>query len=156
MRERSILELGRKAYRDEQVSVWASRSQDPEALARRLEDGRQAWIAVDEAGQPAGLIDLEADGHIDMLYVSPEAVGTGVAKALYDVVEQVARRHGIVRLHTEASELAKPFFERQGFGLLHRRDLELDGVPIHNFKMEKILNLAKLFRSSLSCEMRGE
>ncbi|MBB3032974.1 hypothetical protein [Alteriqipengyuania lutimaris] len=55
---------------------------------------------------------------------------------------------GATRLYTEASELARPAFERAGYHgaferagyhVSHRRDFEVDGVAIHNFAMEKVL-----------------
>jgi putative acetyltransferase len=54
-----------------------------------------------------------------------------------------ARRAGIGRLFTEASELARPVFERAGYALLHRRDFTIamgdEHIPIHNYAMEKAL-----------------
>jgi putative acetyltransferase len=35
--------------------------------------------------------------------------------------------------------MAKPFFERRGFVVVRRNDFLLDGVPIHNYRMEKML-----------------
>jgi hypothetical protein len=35
--------------------------------------------------------------------------------------------------------MAKPFFERRGFVLVRRNDFRLEGVPIHNYHMEKQL-----------------
>jgi putative acetyltransferase len=46
---------------------------------------------------------------------------------------------GIQRLFTEASELARRFFERKGFTVLERQDMILRGVPIHNYRMAKTL-----------------
>ena len=47
------------------------------------------------------------------------------------------RRRGLHRIFVEASELARPLFERRDFTLLGRNDLVLDGVDIHNYLMEK-------------------
>ena len=82
---------------------------------------------------------LEPDGHIDRLYSAPEAAGRGVASRLYDATEAAARAQGISRLFTEASELARRFFERKGFTVLERQDNILHGVPIHNYRMAKTL-----------------
>ena len=44
-------------------------------------------------------------------------------------------------LFTEASELARRLFERKGFVVVERRDIVLrDGVPIHNYRMTKVLD----------------
>ena len=139
MRERSIRQIGARAYSAAQIEAWAARSRDAAALAVRMGDGLQAFIAVDGADAPAGLIDLEDDGHIDMLYTAPEAAGQGIAGRMLAHVEALARKAGIGLLHTEASEVARPVFERHGFEVTHRRDFDIDGVPIHNYKMEKRL-----------------
>ncbi|MGB3625975.1 MAG: hypothetical protein WA989_09105, partial [Henriciella sp.] len=52
-------------------------------------------------------------------------------------VEDQARAQGTTRLYTEASEAAKSAFAKAGFDVLHRRELEVDGVAIHNWAMEK-------------------
>jgi putative acetyltransferase len=41
---------------------------------------------------------------------------------------------------TETSELARRLFERKGFVVLERQDLLIRGVPIHNYRMTKILD----------------
>ena len=84
-------------------------------------------------------IDLEPDGDIDRLFCAPEAAGRGVASRLYESLETAARAQGIERLFTEASELARRFFERKGFTVLQRQDKILRGVPIHNYRMAKTL-----------------
>ncbi|MCI5047829.1 MAG: GNAT family N-acetyltransferase [Aquisalinus sp.] len=133
----SIEELGPRDYSAAQVAVWASRVPDASVLQARLTDGRKVFVA--ESGKPVGFIDLEPDGHIDLLYVTPDVAGTGVAVALYKTLEQAARQTGLTRLYTEASEGARRFFLKQGFTELHRRDFDLSGIKIHNYTMEKRL-----------------
>ncbi len=134
---RSTEELGPRDYSPAQVAAWASRVPDASAFRSRLTDGRKVFVA--ELGKPVGFIDLEPDGHIDLLYVTPDVAGTGVAVALYKTLEQAARQTGLTRLYTEASEAARRFFLKQGFTELHRRDFDLSGIKIHNYAMEKRL-----------------
>jgi putative acetyltransferase len=136
---RSVLGLGPRDYTPAQVAAWAARSPGPEALARRWDDGRAAFVALDGADRPAGFADLEADGHIDLLYVAPEAAGAGTGAALVAAVEREARERGIARLYVEASEAARRLLLRHGFAELRRRDFEIGGVAIHNYAMEKRL-----------------
>ena len=77
--------------------------------------------------------------HIDRLYCAPEAAGRGIASQLYDAIETAARAQGIKQMFTEASELARRFFERKGFTVLERQDKILRSVPIHNYRMAKTL-----------------
>lgn len=133
---RSVRHYGPRAYTPEQVAVWAATA-DVAETAARCGDGRYVVVAQGDAGTVLGFADLEADGHLDMLYVAPEAEGLHVGSQLYAAIEAHARRRGLRRIFVEASELARPLFERRGFTLLGRNDLVLDGVDIHNYRMEK-------------------
>jgi putative acetyltransferase len=133
---RSVRHFGPRAYTPEQVAVWAATA-DIARTAARCSDGRHVVVAQDDAGTVLGFADLEADGHLDMLYVAPEAEGLHVGSQLYAAIEAHARRRGLRRIFVEASELARPLFERRGFTLLGRSDLMMDSVAIHNYRMEK-------------------
>jgi putative acetyltransferase len=56
---------------------------------------------------------------------------------LDDAIGTEAPAQGIERLFTEASELARRFFERKGFLALQRQDKILRGVSIRNYRMAK-------------------
>lgn len=126
-------------YRPAQIAAWSPEAPDPARFLARGRDGRTLLVAEDASGALLAYGDVEADGHIDHLYCRPDAAGSGIAAMLYAALEEAARSRGIDRLHTEASEPARRFFERRGFALLHRRDFTLAGVPIHNYAMEKRL-----------------
>jgi putative acetyltransferase len=104
-----------------------------------MSDGRRGLVAIDDDGRLIGFTDIEADGHIHFLYVAPDARGQGVADVLLDAIEAVAVEARITRLYSEASEAARRFLIRRGFVVLHRRDFEVGGVPIHNYAVEKRL-----------------
>jgi putative acetyltransferase len=135
---RSVAHYGPAAYSPAQVQAWAA-SISEEKLEARIGDGRHVLVAVDGTGNLLGWGDLEADGHIDFLYSAPEARGRRVGTALYDALERYALAAAMPRLYVEASELARPLFERRGFALVRRNDLVVGGVAIHNFSMEKML-----------------
>ena len=67
------------------------------------------------------------------------AAGSGVARVLLETAEALAPLSGARRLYAEASETARPVFERLGFSVIGRRDFEVAGVPIHNWAVEKPL-----------------
>lgn len=137
---RSIEAIGSRDYTPQQVAAWAARVASPERIHERATDGRTTLVAVDHGDRPIGFIDLEHDGHIDFLYCAPEAVGQGAASALYDALEAGARRRGVDRLYAEASEAARRFFLKKGFIVTARHALVIDGVPIHNYAVEKALS----------------
>ena len=129
--------LGSRRYSPEQVAAWSPASADPARWDRQFADGRIVLVSVDEVGEILAFATLEPDGHLDHLYASPDAAGTGVASRLLDRVIGTADAAGIGRLFTEASDLARGLFERKGFHVMQRREFEIRGVLIHNWAMER-------------------
>jgi putative acetyltransferase len=137
--ERAVRDIGARDYSAEQVAAWVGQGPRAERFREKIMDGRRGWVAVDDAGRVMGFVDLEADGHIDFLYVDPDAAGQGVATRMLDELERVARSTGIKRLYVEASESARRVFERRGYTVTARRDFEISDVAIHNYAMERWL-----------------
>ena len=135
--EASVRGLGARDYSAAQIEAWASLTPTAETLTGRMQDGRTRLVAITDA--TVGFIDLETDGHIDLLYVSPAAAGQGVARTLLETAEALTPLSGAARLYAEASETARPVFERLGFAVVARRDFEVAGVAIHNWAVEKPL-----------------
>lgn len=130
---------GRQAYSERQVQAWAPAPYDAAEYDELAADGRILLVAVDAQDRPVAWADLETNGHIDHIFCHPESGRRGAGTALYERIEQLARELKLQRLYVEASEIAKPFFERQGFRVIDRRDFEIGGVPIHNYAMDKTL-----------------
>lgn len=118
----SVRTLGPADYSAAQVQAWAAAGPTAARFAERMADGRKAFVVETDEGQFAGFVDLEADGHIDFLYVAPAAKGRGAAGRLLDAVEGEAVSAGVSRLYAEASEAARRFFVGRGFAVLNRRD----------------------------------
>ncbi len=131
----AIREVASRDYAPAQIDAWAQ--VDRAAWASRRLD-RPTWVAV--IGPAAvGFTDLEPDGHLDMMFVHPAHQGVGVATALLGTVEAAARAQGLVRLFTEASLTARPFFERRGFSVVAAQCVEKRGQRLKNFRMAKVL-----------------
>jgi putative acetyltransferase len=137
---RAVREVASRAYSREQVEAWAIFPPPADLYMRKAADGRVLLVAVDDEDQPVAYADLDPTGLIDHLFCLPEAIGTGAAAALFVGLEDQARQWGLARIFVEASELARPFFERRGFANLGRNDFLMRGVPIHNYSMEKRLD----------------
>jgi putative acetyltransferase len=105
--------------------------------------GHIILVAADASQVPVAYALLEPEGHLDRLYNHPAHTRRGLAARLLAEAEVIASDRGLERLFTEASELARPSFERAGYAVTQRRDFEIlhDGkaVAIHNYAMEKRL-----------------
>lgn len=137
--QRAIREVASRDYDAAQVAAWS-------AVDRAEWDDwrltRPTWVAVRD-GQIAGFSDLEAYGHLDMMFVHPKAQGMGVASLLLRQVEAAAREQGLDRIFTEASLTAHPFFSARGFETIQRQEVTVDGESFVNFRMHKRLLPAK-------------
>ena len=122
-------------YDEKQNTVWAPTPPDYAHWAQRLER-KQPWLAMVD-GHLAGFIELDADGHIDCTYVHPKFQRRGVATALYRQLETEARSRRITRLYVEASLVAEPFFDRQGFTRVEKNSVKRNDIVLRNTTMEK-------------------
>lgn len=136
---RAVREVASRSYSREQVEAWAIFPPPADLYARKAVDGRCLLVSADADDRPVAYGDVERSGHIDHLFCLPEAIGTGAASRLYDELEIQARAWGLERLFVEASELARPFFDRKGFANLGRKDFIMRGALMHNYDMEKYL-----------------
>jgi putative acetyltransferase len=136
---RSVRQGALRDYAAVQVEAWLPAPPEAAWFDARARDGRIVLVAVTVDDTVVAFADLEDDGHIDLLYCAPEAIGHGVASRLYDELETLARRHDIAHLYVEASEAARRVLERKGFIVRERRDLERNGVALHNYAMTKEL-----------------
>ena len=127
--------LGPRAYRPEQVAAWLSITPQPAEVHRIYTDGRHAIVAAGPDGSPVGFADLAASGHIRFLYVDPDHAGQGVGRALVASLLDRARKLSLPCVFSDASELARPVFERAGFTCIARQEHEIAGTRIHNYHM---------------------
>ncbi|MGY5802584.1 GNAT family N-acetyltransferase [Rhizobium sp. LEGMi12c] len=133
---RAIREVASKDYSPAQIAAWA-KIDDPEIWAQ-YRASRPTWLAMD-GSTPIGFTDLKSDGCLDMMFVSPDYQGKGVAGLLLATVENAALKQGFQRIFTEASLTARPFFERKGFVVMTAQQVEKRGQILPNFLMEKTI-----------------
>ncbi|RDL43549.1 histone acetyltransferase [Marinomonas piezotolerans] len=125
-------------YSQAQKQVWAPEPINYEQWFARLNQ-KKPYVAIINQSV-AGFIELDDDGHIDCTYTHPDYQGMGVATSLYKHVLAQARKRNLTRLYVEASLIAKPFFEKQGFAVVKKNELIRGGITLENFIMEKYLD----------------
>ena len=133
----SIEELAAEDYSDEQREAWATRADDEEAFGARLAGALTLLAVID--GAIAGFASLKGADEVDMLFVEPEFARRGVGRTLVDALTRLAQARGAKRLTTEASDVAKPLFERQGFAAQKRNLVRVGDEWLANTTMTKTL-----------------
>jgi len=118
-------------YTKEQLDAWADGQID-------LEQWNRSFLAHDSVVVVCGPVlagfgDMTASGYLDRLYVHRDYQRRGVAAAICDRLERAVR--GTIVTH--ASITARPFFEKRGYRVTEKRQVERRGVLLTNFVMEK-------------------
>jgi putative acetyltransferase len=111
LRRRAIRESTAGMYEPGAVEAWAESSSEDDV--RRKIDTTTAFVE-ERGGEVAGWAALEGPV-VDQLYVSPDHGGSGVARRLYEAVEDHARAQGLSELTAVASLRAAPVFLALGF-----------------------------------------
>jgi putative acetyltransferase len=136
----SIEELAAEDYDADQREAWASRADDEQAFGARLSGSLTLLAVID--GAVAGFASLKGGDEIDMLYVGPEFARRGAGGALIEALAKLAQARGAKRLTAEASEVARPLFERQGFTAQKRNLIRVGDQWRANTTMTKTLDAA--------------
>ncbi len=134
---RSVRGIARARYSKAQVDAWAGTDHNIDEWASRME-ARETFVAC-EGDRIVGWIEMEPNGHLDMLYCIPEAAGTGIASQLYDVLLKRAREIGLQRLYAEASFFAESFFSKRGWQIDLREVITHNSVRINRARMSIVL-----------------
>lgn len=130
--------IGAKEFYDEdQRNAWAPKIPDTDVWCKRLKS--QTTYIAERDGVVVGYMTLDDQGYIDLTFVAPQFAGKGIARKLYEIVEKDALDRGITHLTSNASYLARPFFERQNWLVLKQQIIERGDVTLANFVMEKYL-----------------
>jgi len=133
----TVRRINGRDYSPQQVMAWAPDQIDARQWRHRF-DSKVVWVA-DLDGAPVGFVDVARDGLIDMLYVHADHQGRGIASLLLRTVEASARTHGLMRLFTEASITARPFFEHRGFRVIAPQRVMRWAQEFLNYRMDKAL-----------------
>lgn len=125
-------------YTTEQVNAWSPVVPDTDEWAKRKFPTRTTFVA-DDNGTIAGFGELENNGHVDCFYCHHAYQRRGVGSAILCRIEDKARTLRLMRLFTESSITARPFFETRGFVVVKQQSVICRGVALTNFVMEKTL-----------------
>ena len=124
--------INAKDYTQKQLDAWASDDIDLEKWNQSFQE-HDSIIAV-EHDIIIGFGDIDKTGYLDHLYVHKDYQRKGVATAICNQLES----RNFKKIITHASITARPFFEKRGFIVIKKQQVERKGIFLTNFLMEKI------------------
>ncbi|MFM8604252.1 MAG: N-acetyltransferase family protein [Cyanobium sp.] len=123
-------------YSPEQVEAWAGHAERDPGVREALLRGHGV---VSCAGHDPAVIEafalLEPADRLSLLYCRGRSCRQGRSRQLLEELEQHARRIGIRRLRTEASQLSRPLLERLGWQVESEEKLIFAGAAFVRWRM---------------------
>jgi putative acetyltransferase len=110
----SVEELAVDDYTSEQRDAWAAEAES-ESFAKRLSSSL-TLVALDDDGEPVGFAVLVQNRAIQHVHVHPDLVGMGIGKSLMEALAKLAMARGGEALVVDATDNAKGFFAKLGYG----------------------------------------
>ena len=132
-------------YDEAQLNAWAPNDMGLIKLDNRL-SGNYSVVA-EKSGVIVGFGNANGPGYFDCLYTHKDYQRIGVATLIAEDIEKYFFREGIQIITTDASITAKPFFEKRGYIVQKRQNVECRGQFFTNFKMRKTLRLSQYLKT---------
>ncbi|HOQ81148.1 MAG TPA: GNAT family N-acetyltransferase [Candidatus Cloacimonadota bacterium] len=117
-----------------QITAWVLRNTDKIKWDRSLLEN-YSIVAV-KSGMIVGFGDISAENYLDRLYVHKDFQRQGIASA---ICEQLDKRAGQGTIIVQASITAKGFFEKRNYHAIKEQEVDIAGVLLRNYLMEKCL-----------------
>jgi len=130
----TIQRVNRKDYSPGQIEIWSSAYNEIERWKMRLKD--QYFIIAQISGKIVGFSSLSPTGYLDLMYVHKDHQGEGIATILLESLLKKAKDDHLIRLESEVSITALPFFRRRGFDIVKKQEKLLKNTHFVNYLMK--------------------
>lgn len=140
----TVLEVNSRDYSQEEVEDWASCGDDLSNIGKMIET-HYFIVAVDQRLQIAGFSSITSQGYLHSMFIHKDFQGKGIATLLLKEIEQYAIANGIMRITSEVSITARPFFEKWGYTVEVEQKRKANQLYLTNYWMAKGLAKTKLY-----------
>lgn len=134
----SVSVLAAPYYSAEQRRAWVERMLSNNASWQSKLVDNLVWQARN-GDELQGFCSLTPQGLIDWLFVHPLHARRGVASALLEQAETMARYEGLPRLEAFVSLAAESAFIMAGYKLDYRQEVDINGTLLPNAHMVRTL-----------------
>jgi putative acetyltransferase len=131
-------------YNTEQVKAWSAGALKKKKWLQKINE--QYFLVAEQHEDIIGFASITGKGYLDFLFVGKDHQRKNIASDLCTQLELYAARKAISSISSDVSITARPFFEKRGFYLIKKQEVQIDGVALTNYKMEKSLILAQPFK----------
>ena len=96
-------------------------------------------VATNQQSQIVGFSSITHQGYLHSMFVHKDFQGKGIATILLNEIERYATATGIMRITSEVSLTARPFFEKRGYIVEVEQKRKANQLYLTNFWMAKRL-----------------
>ena len=140
--KRSIREVCSKDYNEEQVRIWSDVTYDQEIWNRSIQN--DIYYVLEKDGTIEGFIHgrvhPDNTGEIMGLYFTPEVIGLGYGRKVFDLVMNDIKSSSPSRVIISGTKTARPFYEAMGFTVVEIKQSNIRGTMIETNEMELLIS----------------
>lgn len=133
----AIHENAKGYYKKDQLKAWASGKIDDSKWKIRIHS-INPYVAT-ENDIILGYADLQSTGYIDHFFVKGGHSKKGIGTKLMKRIISDAEKKGISELTSDVSLAAQQFFQKNGFEIVCRKKVMINGIELENALMKKII-----------------
>ena len=134
--QNTVLAINRRDYSQAEVEDWASCG-DNLANIKDMIKTHYFIVAVNQQSEIVGFSSITPQGYLHSMFVHKDFQGKGIAIMLLNEIEQYAITNGIMRITSEVSLTARPFFEKRGYIVEEEQKRKANQLSLTNFWMAK-------------------
>ena len=134
--QNTVLAINRRDYSQAEVEDWASCG-DNLANIKDMIKTHYFIVAVNQQSEIVGFSSITPQGYLHSMFVHKDFQGEGIATMLLNEIEQYAITNGIMRITSEVSLTARPFFEKKGYIVEEEQKRKANQLSLTNFWMAK-------------------
>ena len=134
--QNTVLAINRRDYSQAEVVDWASCGDDLSNIEDMIKT-HYFIVAVNQQSEIVGFSSITPQGYLHSMFVHKDFQGEGIATILLNEIEQYAITNGIMRITSEVSLTARPFFEKKGYIVEEEQKRKANQLSLTNFWMAK-------------------
>ena len=134
--QNTVLAINRRDYLQAEVEDWASCGDDLSNIEDMIKT-HYFIVAVNQQSEIVGFSSITPQGYLHSMFVHKDFQGEGIATILLNEIEQYAITNGIMRITSEVSLTARPFFEKKGYIVEEEQKRKANQLSLTNFWMAK-------------------
>lgn len=134
--QNTVLAINRRDYSQAEVEDWASCGDDLSNIEDMIKT-HYFIVAINQQLEIVGFSSITPQGYLHSMFVHKDFQGEGIATMLLNEIEQYAITNGIIRITSEVSLTARPFFEKRGYIVEEEQKRKANQLSLTNFWMAK-------------------